>query len=198
MAGLLSVLLLFPRIMSALRPLERQNDLALYAFPPIWFLGLYETVLGRTEPVFRSLAGIAVAALGAVLAALFPLYGVFWGWRVASLQLLFDATLSLILMELLLLNFRKIPFTCTYVPGKAHITTRWIFYWMAFSAYAYSMASLEYAIFESAASQVIFFGAAFSVLGGLIAYRNHLLDRGFTLVFEEEPEPVVQTLNLSA
>lgn len=361
MAGLLSVLLLFPRIMSALRPLERHNDLALCAFPPMWFLGLYETILGRTQPVFRSLAGIAVAALGAafaaavaayaisyrrharrslettnshaagpamieraltaladrflvrnpleratfyfvgktllrsrkhklylagyagvgfalvidtlvavfsrrgyagvyrpsaallsmplvlsffillgmrivfaipaepranwvfqltecerrkeclagarkamialgmgpLLAALLPLYGVFWGWRVASLQLVFDATLSLILMELLLLNFRKIPFTCTYVPGKAHITTRWIFYWMAFSTFAYGMASLEYAIFESAAGQVIFFGVAFSVLAGLIAYRNYLLDRGFTLMFEDEPEPVVQTLNLS-
>jgi len=32
------------------------------AVPPLWFVGLYETILGSQDPVFRSLAGIAVAA----------------------------------------------------------------------------------------------------------------------------------------
>ena len=51
--------------------------------------------------------------------------------------------LSLILVELLLLNFRKIPFTCSYQPGKANITVLGVFYWFAFTTYAYTMATFE-------------------------------------------------------
>ena len=45
--------------------------------------------------------------------------------------------------------------------------------------------------------------ACFYLLGGVLLgvvffYRNRLLDEGFTLVFEDQPEPVVRTLNLSA
>jgi hypothetical protein len=32
------------------------------AVPPLWFVGLYETILGSRDPVFRSLAGTACAA----------------------------------------------------------------------------------------------------------------------------------------
>jgi hypothetical protein len=42
--------------------------------PPIWFLGLYETISGSSLPIMHSLAGIALAALGATLATLFVAY----------------------------------------------------------------------------------------------------------------------------
>jgi hypothetical protein len=45
--------------------------------------------------------------------------------------------------------------------------------------------------------------AGLYLLGGIAVgaayfYRNRLLAEGFSLIFEDEPEPVVRTLNLSA
>ena len=361
LSGSLALLLLFPRMMSALRPLRPVNEWAVYLFPPMWFLGLYETLLGRTEPVFRTLAGISMYALGGVVAAtaaayalsyrrhtrrsletasssaagkasieaalawvadrlvvrspaeravfhfvgktlarsrkhklllaaylgvglalvldglaavyarwgyggmdhptfalvsvplvlsffllaglrvgfaipaelranwvfqlteceqsreclsgarkavmvfailplfgsLAPFYVALWGWQTAALHTCFGMTLSLILMELLLLKLRKIPFTCSYVPGKARLNTRWFLYLMAFTTYAYTMSRLELWMLKSPMRLVVFYGLAFSVLGGVIALRDRLQAGGFALVFDEEPEPVVRTLNLS-
>ena len=361
LAGSLALLVRFPAVISLLRPLRRGNDLALYLFPPAWFLGLYERLLGRSEPVFRTLAGIAICALAGVVAAsaaayatsyrrhtrrsleagpssasapawigtalagladrlvvrhpieravfyfvgktlarsrkhkllvaaylgvglalvidglaavyarwgyggmdhptfalvsaplvlsffllaglrvgfavpaelganwvfqltecderreclsgvrkavmvfailplfaaLAPFYLVLWGWQTAALHTCYGMTLSLILMELLLLKLRKIPFTCSYVPGKARLNTRWVFYLMAFTTYADTMSRLELWVLESPLRLGVFCGLAFSVLGGLMALRNRLQAGGFALVFEEEPEPVVRTLNLS-
>ena len=77
-----------------------------------------------------------------LLVLLFPLYAVLWGWLVAFQHLIFGLLLSLILVELLLINFRKVPFTCSYQPGKAYITLLGLFYWFAFTTYAYTMARL--------------------------------------------------------
>jgi hypothetical protein len=38
---------------------------------------------------------------------------------------------------------RKIPFTCTYYPGRARARTMWPFYLIAFGLYAYGLAALE-------------------------------------------------------
>ena len=57
-----------------------------------------------------------------LLVSFFPVLAILWGWPIALADLALDLTLSLILVELLLINFRKIPFTCSYQPGKANIT----------------------------------------------------------------------------
>ena len=78
-----------------------------------------------------------------LLVSFFPVLAILWGWPVSPGGPRLGLTLSLILVELLLINFRKIPFTCSYQPGKANITVLGIFYWFAFTTYAYSMAALE-------------------------------------------------------
>lgn len=106
--------------------------------------------------------------------------------------------LSLLLIEVLLLKFHKIPFTCSYLPGKANITTLWFVYWLGFATYAYSMASLETWILERPPRMAGYYLLGCVLVGVVFFYRNRNLDEGFTLVFEDEPEPVVRTLNLSA
>ncbi len=63
--------LLSGRIVSEVRLGAAVNPAIVYAFPPLWFLGLYETQLGWGNPVFRDLAAYArLAAAGATVAAL--------------------------------------------------------------------------------------------------------------------------------
>jgi hypothetical protein len=131
-----------------------------------------------------------------LLLLLFPFYAVLWGWLVASGQLIFDLALSFILVELLLLNFRKVPFACSYQPGKAYITVLGAFYWLAFTTYAYTMATLERWLLQDAVRWIVFMFFTLLVLGGLVLWRKKRLVEGLGLIYEDEPNPDVQTLGL--
>jgi len=132
-----------------------------------------------------------------IFAGLLPVYIFLWGWAAALFHTFFDIALSLLLIELLLLNFHKIPFTCSYLPGKANITGLWFVYWLGFATYAYSMASLEAWILQSGVKMACFYFVCTLAVASAMYYRNRRLNEGFTLVFEDEMEPVVRTLNLS-
>ncbi len=152
---------------------------------------------GRKE----TLSGVrkAMFAFGVLplFAALFPAYVFIWDLPMACFHTFFDIVLSLLLIELFLVNFRKIPFTCSYLPGKSNITTLWFLYWLGFALYAYSMASLEAWAFERPTRMAGLYVLGCLSIAAAVYYRNRLLDEGFTLVFEEQPEPAVRTLNLS-
>jgi hypothetical protein len=132
-----------------------------------------------------------------LLLLLFPFYAFLWGWLVAFQHLVFGLLLSLILVEVLLMNFRKVPFTCSYQPGKAYITVLGVFYWLAFTTYAYTMATLERWLLRDAVRWIVFMAFTLATLGGLILRRKTRLARGPGLMYEDEPNPDVQTLGLS-
>jgi hypothetical protein len=133
-----------------------------------------------------------------LLLSLFPLYAVLWGWLIAFQHLIFALLLSLILVELLLINFRKVPFTCSYQPGKAYITVLGLFYWFAFTTYAYTMATLERWLLQAALPWIALIALLLVALAGLILRRKTrpVEDRG--LIYEDAPNPEVQTLGLGA
>jgi len=139
-----------------------------------------------------------VAAAISLFLLLFPVYAVLWGWPPAFQHVIFSLMLSLILVELLLMNFRKIPFTCSYQPGKANITVLGVFYWVAFTTYAYSMATLERWLLEDEGRWFVFFVFTVVVFGGLVWWRKTMLVDGLGIVYEDEPNPEVQTLGLGA
>lgn len=149
----------------------------------------------------QCLAGVRKAMLvyaaGPLFGALLPVYALLWGWRVALVELGFGVTLSLALVELLLLGFYKIPFTCSFLPGKANITLLGVFYGFAFSTYAYSMASLEAWMLQHPVSLIFFFALAAGGLIWLVAYRNRLVEAGGAFLYEDLPEPAVRELNLN-
>ena len=81
--------------------------------------------------------------------------------------------------------------------GVAAITALWFVYWLGFATYAYSMASLEAWILQSALRMACFYVLCAAAVAAAAYYRNRRLDEGFTLIFEDEMEPVIRTLNLS-
>jgi hypothetical protein len=153
---------------------------------------------GRTECLSGVRKAMFVFGVLPLFAALLPAYVFLWGWSAALFQTFFDIVLSLLLIELLLYRFHKIPFTCSYLPGKANITAFWFLYWLGFATYAYTMASVEiWALHDPIRMAGMFLLGAIAV-GVTYFYRNRLLNEGFALIFEDQPEPVVRTLNLSA
>lgn len=141
--------------------------------------------------------GMFVFGIVPLYALLLPGCVSLWGLATALFHVFFGLALSSILIECLLIDFRKIPFTCSYLPGKANITTNWIFYWMMFTTYAYSMAALEFWILRSAVRITFAYVMAVIVMAVVVGFRNSQHRHGLSFIFEDEPEPAVRTLNLS-
>ncbi|HEV8148342.1 MAG TPA: hypothetical protein VGP79_18260 [Bryobacteraceae bacterium] len=141
----------------------------------------------------RAMLWFGVVPLFTLLA---PFYFVLWTPFVAIAHLLFSVTCSVLLIEVLMFDFWKIPFTCSYPAGKANVTVMWIFYWIAFTSYAYAMASLEAWMLLRPWRLVIFYAAA-GALWYLLQRHFRRSERVFTLIFDDVAEPIVRTLGLS-
>jgi len=111
--------------------------------------------------------------------------------------LLLDCILALILIEVLLIRFRKIPFTCSYLASKSGNFAVWLGCWLMFSSYAYSLARAEDWALGHLTELVVSVVSLLVGLGWLRMYNRRFQRQANPLVFEEEPEPTVQTLDLS-
>jgi predicted permease len=60
--ALLTLLLMLPLIVMETRPAIEAASHAVYLWPPLWFLGLEEVIIGRADPVFVELTRIATGA----------------------------------------------------------------------------------------------------------------------------------------
>jgi hypothetical protein len=107
------------------------------------------------------------------------------------------ALIGILLVELCLIGFYKVPFTCSYLPGKSNIQ---LAFWGSIIVLVVVIAPC--AEFEmSALDQANKFGFMLSLLVGasvaLNAY-NHWQARYAVLYYEETPEELITTLGLSA
>lgn len=126
---------------------------------------------------------------------LFVFYLFLWGWQNALLHCLFGLALSTLLLELLFFKYPKIPFACTYLPGKGKIHILWIFYVFAFLGYVSLMALIESSFFQRPSNFYYFYGAVLFILLAIKIVNDYFLYRKLALVYEEEPEPVMVTLS---
>ena len=150
----------------------------------------------------RCLAGVkkAMIVLGVVplFALLLPLHVLFWGWRTAALHMLFGTVVSLLLVEVLLVNFEKFPFTCSYLPGKANLKMSWPIYLFGFTTYVSVFLTLEHWMLQRPLRFAWLAAVVILVHLALFIYRWRVVGRDVALVFDEQPEPLVRTLNLWA
>jgi hypothetical protein len=102
---------------------------------------------------------------------------------------------SLILLQLMFFNFRKVPFTCSPYPGKGNMVILAAIYLYGFTTYRSSMLALEYWLSESPVRGLLF------VFGGivmLIAIRSARRRRNSArLIYEEQSDAQFQSLGLN-
>jgi hypothetical protein len=128
---------------------------------------------------------------------LFPFYLKFWSWPAALLHAAFCTILSLLLTEVLISRLDKMPFTCTYLPGKANLKVWWWVYLFGFTNYAYTMTELEQKLFLKPQRFIPFFACTLAILLCAAAYRNRLVGRLQALRYEAEPAPAAEPLVLT-
>jgi hypothetical protein len=125
-----------------------------------------------------------------------PVYFVLWKPGAALAHLLFSVTISILLVEMLIMEFRKIPFTCSYPPGKANVTMLWAFYWTAFVLYAFAMANLESWMVRRPVRLIPFYLTMAVMFAGFEWWRRRADAVGVALIFDDAADPAVLTLGL--
>jgi len=155
---------------------------------------------GRTRAaVRRTLLTLAVAPVWLIAAAiLFRM----WPWQQAAEHLAVLGLIGIVVAETCLKNFRKIPFTCSYLPGKTHFHIAVIIY-VVFAFELGSGAEIErVALVEDHRSLAIML-VVFGVATGLLRWRAARLASPLAdspeeeIEFEDIPAPAIMVLGLN-
>jgi len=121
---LMCVALAAVRVVFALPVTLRANWI--YRITEVQSVALY------TKALRRAFVLLVVAPVCAIFAALFL---TIWPWKLAAPHLLCLGLLGIVLCELALHRFNKVPFTCSYLPGKANVQFG---FWIFFALFALS------------------------------------------------------------
>ncbi|MGC1616990.1 MAG: hypothetical protein WA765_00730 [Candidatus Acidiferrum sp.] len=139
----------------------------------------------QTRPIARK------ALLTFSLAPLVPICFVssflLWGFGIALLHTAILAACSIAFVELLLLRFRKIPFTCSYPQFQSHsalVFVAYLFGSLIFTSYIPELESWSLADPWRACFFIPVLAIPFAVVH---FYRKQMLDMDKQLIFEESP-----------
>jgi len=136
--------------------------------------------IARRILLLFSLPWLAPAALLSVL--------FFWGWTAALLHVAILIACIVLVVEVVLIRFRKIPFTCSYPVFQSHSGLIFVAYLFGFLFFTDYLPQMEHWSLLNP-WQVIWFIPLLGI--GLIAlrqYRKQMLDMDKHLIFEE-PSP---------
>ena len=136
--------------------------------------------IARRVLLLFTLPWLAPAALLSVL--------FFWGWTVALLHAAILIACTILLVETVLIRFRKIPFTCSYPAFQSHsglIFVAYLFGFLFFTDYFPQMEHWSLLDLWESIWFVPLLGAGILVLQ---QYRKQMLDMDKHLIFEE-PSP---------
>jgi hypothetical protein len=97
-----------------------------------------------------------------------------------------------LLIELMFWSFDKVPFTCTYFPGRTNLSILFVLYLYGFTTYSFQLADLEVAVEHRALYAILFVAAAAVLLAW--SWRRHPAP---SAVRFDASEPVIQTLDLT-
>jgi len=139
---------------------------------------------------------IVVMGIVPLFVLLAPFEFLFRGWRLALIHLSFALLLSFVLLNVLLIWFRKIPFTCSYFPGKTSMAVMGFLYLAGFTAYCWTMSDVEAALMQSPVRLALFYVCGILALRGLSMLERRELGVDDVLIYEDQPDPIVRTLGL--
>jgi hypothetical protein len=139
---------------------------------------------------------VVACGLVPLLLLLSPLHVLLLGWRVALLHTVCGVVASLVLLEVLLASFPKVPFASAYVPGRAMVRSRLTLYFMAFQGFAYVLAQIESRALGRPGGISVMIGCLCAVYAGVVIRRRAHADEA-RLVYDEDPPDAILTLGLS-
>jgi hypothetical protein len=145
----------------------------------------------RTHYILGLKKGILFFAVGPLHVLLYVFYTMIWNWGDAALHCLFGLFVSLLLIEVLFFRFQKIPFACSYLPGKERMHLLWAVYIAGFIHYVMLLSALELSFFRNPHRFYLFYAICMIILIASNVFQRLRISRRFSLKFEEKPEPIM-------
>ena len=112
----------------------------------------------------------------------------FWGWTTALLHTAILIACAILLVETILIRFRKIPFTCSYPAFQSHSGLIFVAYLFGFLFFTDYLPQIEHWSLLNPWQSIVFAPLTGTALFGLRYYRKQMLDMDKQLIFEE-PSP---------
>jgi hypothetical protein len=108
-----------------------------------------------------------------------------WGWRMALLHTIILLASAAVLVEVLLIRFRKLPFTCAAPRFQSHSALIFVAYLFGFFIFTDYLPAMEHwALFDP--WQTLWFVPLLGlILAGVLQYRKRMLEMDKRLIFEE-------------
>jgi hypothetical protein len=135
------------------------------------------------------------------LRGILPLYAliapfefVFFEVPDAVFHLAFGLVVSAFLTEVFFFNFNKVPFTCSYLPGKSHMAFLAAAYLYGFTMYTTTAARLQQWAAATPGRTAFFFAASAVLFLGFSLYRRRA--ETSRIIYQDEADPLVRQLNL--
>jgi len=158
-----------------------------------------------TNPDASECAGLARKIMLAflippLLVIALPAYAFVWGWRVGVIHTTVVAAASMLLIEILVVSFRKIPFTCSTPHFKSNIPVLVGFCLLGFVAFTSLVPTIERRSSDDPLWYLKFILAIAGIWLGLTYYRHKMTRLDRRPIFEEQSnigDVCVEVLNLS-
>jgi len=125
-----------------------------------------------------------------------PLEFAFFSWPTALFQMFYGFTLSILLVEVMFFDFRKIPFTCGYFPERNNLVWLVALYVAGLLFYSSTMADLEIELMWQPLRAAAFFAAATGIWLAFWRWRGRSKTQT-ALDYLGDEDPVIRTLGLT-
>jgi len=110
----------------------------------------------------------------------------------SPLRIVFQCAAGALLIELMFWTFDKVPFTCSYFPGRTNLSILFVLYLYGFTTYSFNMADLERTIEHRPAYAALTLTTAALILTLSWRHRREPKSTEF-----DAYQPTIQTLDLS-
>jgi hypothetical protein len=112
---------------------------------------------------------------------------ILWSFSTALLHTAIFTCCTIAFVELLLMRFRKIPFTCSYPPFQSHSALLFVAYLFGFLLFTSYLPELELWSLADPWRAVVFLPLLAVIFFAIHFYRKQMLDMDKHLIFEEIP-----------
>jgi hypothetical protein len=129
-----------------------------------------------------------------VVAIGLPAYGYVWGWRIALLQTVVVSLSSFLLAEIVLLRYRKLPFTCSYPPFHDSAILIVLLYIMGFAVFVLGISNVaSWAMLSDPLMAALIIVLLSAWIALMRVRKNQIVG---TVIFEEGTPATFERLNL--
>jgi hypothetical protein len=132
-----------------------------------------------------------------VMVIILPLHIYLWGWMDGLLHVFMVTLWALLLADILLLRFRKVPFTCSYPSFRNSAIMAIVIYLLGFFVYAILTSQFESWMLLKPARVLLVVPLAAGIWYALSRFREDQVDVDKQVIFEDKTSAGFEVLDLS-